>query len=242
MNIIGGRRPHLRDHGRHRRYRRHPLPTAAGPQGKRRQRVMAYCTHAVLSGPAISRINESDSTNWWSPIPSRCPTRPGVTAASRSVSIAALLADTMLPDQQRRIRSARCSASKPSDFEPVGFARRLFHLPIWSRTGFKSGVSTLRPSNSTPKRVTSRVRVRAAALRRAGVFRHRLRFGAAPAGRGRSQRIYHALRNETFHSSVLGMVPRRRHQSVILKDAVAPVQAQVLHLDFSASTPPIRST
>ena len=45
--------------------------------------------------------------------------------------------------------------------------------------------------------------------------------------------IYHALRNEAFHSSVLSMVLDGAAQSVILKDTQwHPYKQQVLHLDF----------
>ena len=60
------------------------------------RRVMAYCTHAVLSGPAISRINESDLDELV--VTDTIPLSDEARACSRirSVSIAALLADTML--------------------------------------------------------------------------------------------------------------------------------------------------
>ena len=45
--------------------------------------------------------------------------------------------------------------------------------------------------------------------------------------------IYHALRNEAFHSSVLSMVLDGATQAVILKDTQwHPYKQQVLHLDF----------
>ncbi len=57
---------------------------------------MAYCTHAVLSGPAISRINESDLDELV--VTDTIPLSDEARACSRirTVSIAALLADTML--------------------------------------------------------------------------------------------------------------------------------------------------
>ncbi len=60
------------------------------------KRVMAYCTHAVLSGPAISRINESDLDELV--VTDTIPLSDEARACSRirSLSIAALLADTML--------------------------------------------------------------------------------------------------------------------------------------------------
>ena len=60
------------------------------------KRVMAYATHAVLSGPAISRINESDLDELV--VTDTIPLSDEARACSRirSVSIAALLADTML--------------------------------------------------------------------------------------------------------------------------------------------------
>jgi ribose-phosphate pyrophosphokinase len=60
------------------------------------KRVMAYCTHAVLSGPAISRINESDLDELV--VTDTIPLSDEARACSRirSVSIAELLADTML--------------------------------------------------------------------------------------------------------------------------------------------------
>ncbi len=60
------------------------------------KRVMAYCTHAVLSGPAISRINESDLDELV--VTDTIPLSDEARACSRirTVSTAALLADTML--------------------------------------------------------------------------------------------------------------------------------------------------
>ena len=60
------------------------------------KRVMAYCTHSVLSGPAISRINEPDLDELV--VTDTIPLSDEARACSRirSVSIAALLADTML--------------------------------------------------------------------------------------------------------------------------------------------------
>jgi len=60
------------------------------------KRVMAYCTHAVLSGPAISRVNESDLDELV--VTDTIPLSDEARACKRirSVSIAQLLADTML--------------------------------------------------------------------------------------------------------------------------------------------------
>ncbi|MBS0347236.1 MAG: ribose-phosphate pyrophosphokinase [Proteobacteria bacterium] len=60
------------------------------------KRVLAYCTHAVLSGPAISRINESDLDELI--VTDTIPLSDEAKACSKigSVSIADLLADTIL--------------------------------------------------------------------------------------------------------------------------------------------------
>ena len=60
------------------------------------KRVMAYCTHAVLSGPAISRINESDLDELV--VTDTIPLSDEARGCKRirSVSIAELLADTIL--------------------------------------------------------------------------------------------------------------------------------------------------
>lgn len=60
------------------------------------KRVMAYCTHAVLSGPAISRVNESDLDELV--VTDTIPLSDEAKACKRirSVSIAELLADTIL--------------------------------------------------------------------------------------------------------------------------------------------------
>ncbi|HNI81606.1 MAG TPA: ribose-phosphate pyrophosphokinase [Rhodocyclaceae bacterium] len=60
------------------------------------KRVMAYCTHAVLSGPAISRLNESDLDELV--VTDTIPLSDEARACKRirSVSIAELLADTIL--------------------------------------------------------------------------------------------------------------------------------------------------
>ncbi|WP_374481938.1 ribose-phosphate pyrophosphokinase [Zoogloea sp.] len=60
------------------------------------KRVLAYCTHAVLSGPAISRINESDLDELI--VTDTIPLSDEAKACGKigSVSIADLLADTIL--------------------------------------------------------------------------------------------------------------------------------------------------
>ncbi|MBL8452346.1 MAG: ribose-phosphate pyrophosphokinase [Zoogloea sp.] len=60
------------------------------------KRVMAYCTHAVLSGPAISRINESDLDELV--VTDTIPLSDEAKACKRIrfVSIGELLADTIL--------------------------------------------------------------------------------------------------------------------------------------------------
>jgi ribose-phosphate pyrophosphokinase len=60
------------------------------------KRVMAYCTHAVLSGPAISRINESDLDELV--VTDTIPLSDEARACKRIrfVSIGELLADTIL--------------------------------------------------------------------------------------------------------------------------------------------------
>ncbi len=60
------------------------------------KRVMAYCTHAVLSGPAISHLNESDLDELV--VTDTIPLSDEARACKRirSVSIAELLADTIL--------------------------------------------------------------------------------------------------------------------------------------------------
>ncbi|MGL4408712.1 ribose-phosphate pyrophosphokinase [Zoogloea sp.] len=60
------------------------------------KRVLAYCTHAVLSGPAIARLNESDLDELvvtdTIPLSDEAKACPRI----RTVSIASLFADTML--------------------------------------------------------------------------------------------------------------------------------------------------
>ncbi|HNQ75793.1 MAG TPA: ribose-phosphate pyrophosphokinase [Pseudothauera hydrothermalis] len=60
------------------------------------KRVLAYCTHAVLSGAAVSRINESELDELV--VTDTIPLRDDARASSRirQVSVASLLADTML--------------------------------------------------------------------------------------------------------------------------------------------------
>jgi ribose-phosphate pyrophosphokinase len=60
------------------------------------KRVLAYCTHAVLSGPAIARLNESDLDELV--VTDTIPLSDEAKACSRirTVSIASLFADTML--------------------------------------------------------------------------------------------------------------------------------------------------
>ncbi|NMG31637.1 ribose-phosphate pyrophosphokinase [Aromatoleum evansii] len=68
--------------------------TALKEHGARR--VLAYCTHAVLSGAAVSRISESDLDELV--VTDTIPLRDDAKACSRirQVSVASLLADTML--------------------------------------------------------------------------------------------------------------------------------------------------
>ncbi|NMF89529.1 ribose-phosphate pyrophosphokinase [Aromatoleum petrolei] len=68
--------------------------TALKAHGARR--VLAYCTHAVLSGAAVSRISESDLDELV--VTDTIPLRDDAKACSRirTVSVASLLADTML--------------------------------------------------------------------------------------------------------------------------------------------------
>ena len=60
------------------------------------KKVVAYCTHPVLSGPAVERVNSSDLDALV--VTDTIPLSDEARACSRirSVSIAALLADTML--------------------------------------------------------------------------------------------------------------------------------------------------
>jgi len=60
------------------------------------KRVLAYCTHAVLSGPAIARLNESDLDELV--VTDTIPLSDEAKACTRirTVSIASLFADTML--------------------------------------------------------------------------------------------------------------------------------------------------
>ncbi|MCK9987243.1 MAG: ribose-phosphate pyrophosphokinase [Azoarcus sp.] len=68
--------------------------TALKEHGARR--VLAYCTHAVLSGAAISRVSESDLDELV--VTDTIPLRDDAKACPRirQVSVASLLADTML--------------------------------------------------------------------------------------------------------------------------------------------------
>jgi ribose-phosphate pyrophosphokinase len=47
-------------------------------------KVVAYCTHPVLSGKAIATSPAPSSTSWWSPTPSRCRRRRATATASAS--------------------------------------------------------------------------------------------------------------------------------------------------------------
>lgn len=60
------------------------------------KRVLAYCTHAVLSGAAVSRINDSELDELV--VTDTIPLREDAKASTRirQVSVASLLADTML--------------------------------------------------------------------------------------------------------------------------------------------------
>ena len=60
------------------------------------KRVLSYCTHAVLSGAAVSRINDSELDELV--VTDTIPLREDAKASSRirQVSVASLLADTML--------------------------------------------------------------------------------------------------------------------------------------------------
>jgi ribose-phosphate pyrophosphokinase len=60
------------------------------------KRVLAYCTHAVLSGAAVSRINDSELDELV--VTDTIPLRDDAKASNRirQISVASLLADTML--------------------------------------------------------------------------------------------------------------------------------------------------
>jgi ribose-phosphate pyrophosphokinase len=60
------------------------------------KRVLAYCTHAVLSGPAIARLNESDLDELVVTDTIPLSDEAKACARIRTVSIASLFADTML--------------------------------------------------------------------------------------------------------------------------------------------------
>ena len=71
------------------------LVKAAQVLGRRRDRVVAYCTHPVLSGGAVERIASRTSTSSSSPIPfpsARTRACPKI----RSLSVAGLFAETIL--------------------------------------------------------------------------------------------------------------------------------------------------
>jgi len=72
MNIIGTCRDAPADHGRHRRHGGHP-GQGRGCLKDEATRVLAYCTHPVLSGSAVQKIEESalDELVWTDSIPLR---------------------------------------------------------------------------------------------------------------------------------------------------------------------------
>jgi ribose-phosphate pyrophosphokinase len=60
VNIIGDvNAATMRHHGRHRRHGEHAVQGGDRAQGSMARRVVAYCTHAVLSGGAVQRIATS---------------------------------------------------------------------------------------------------------------------------------------------------------------------------------------
>ena len=97
MNIIGEvEGAHLHHHGRHGGHREYPVRSGCGTEGEGRGSVLAYCTHPVLSGPALERIANSaiDEVVVTDTIPLREDARQ--CKKIRQLSVAELLAETML--------------------------------------------------------------------------------------------------------------------------------------------------
>jgi ribose-phosphate pyrophosphokinase len=108
------RRPHLRDHGRPRRHRRH---TCARPPARSRnmapRQVLSYCVHPVLSGHAVERINASDLDELvvtdTIPLARR---RQLTRRASASFSVAEVLAETIRRISNEDSVSSLCSSNR----------------------------------------------------------------------------------------------------------------------------------
>ena len=94
------------------------------------KRVMAYCTHAVLSGPAISRLNESDLDELV--VTDTIPLSDEARACKRirTVSIGELLADTIL-----RISNEESVSSLFSEYNQVFSSRSLWAPAFFSPSG-----------------------------------------------------------------------------------------------------------
>ena len=92
-----GRGAHLRDHGRHGRHRRHAVQGARGAEGARARRACSptartRCSRAARWSASPSRR----STRWSSPTPSRCASDAQGCKKIRVLSVAGLLAETIL--------------------------------------------------------------------------------------------------------------------------------------------------
>ena len=94
-------------------------------------------------GPAISRLNESDLDNW--SITDTIPLSDGPRACNRirsRVHRRTLLADPVLRigNEKESVSSLFCEVNLHISSRQAWVCR---FFPIWSRTGFKSGVSSM---------------------------------------------------------------------------------------------------
>ena len=217
---------------------------AAALKANGASRVVAYCTHPVLSGGAVMRVADSDLDELvvTDTIPLNGQLPP--TDRIRAISCAALLAETI-------VRIAK-SDSVSSLFLDYGFKQALTglqHHPCGLRLRGSSAVGLGRShfifkEEPSMKISTSHGVATTRSLEGTGASRRLRRAGklpgivyggvAAPVSIELDHNpILLALRMEAFHSSIITLTIDGQDEQVLLRDfQMHPFKQQVLHVDF----------
>jgi ribosomal protein L25 (general stress protein Ctc) len=202
------------------------------------KKVYAYCTHPIFSGPAIERIAQGaalDEVVVTNTIPLSEAARG--CAKIRQLSVAPLIAETIQRiakgDSVMSCLPTRTTCSDRANITqgvPRGafFVKRRWH---WSRCSSNWRTSC----NSSLLSAPSRARVRAAACAiRAVRPASSMALAAQPVAIELDHNaLWHALKKEAFHSSVLDMELDGKTSKVLLRDVqYHPFKQLVLHIDF----------
>jgi ribosomal protein L25 (general stress protein Ctc) len=188
-------------------------------------KVVAYCTHPVLSGPAIDRINTPTSTSWSSPTPFRCAMMRCL-AAHPPAFRGRNHGRNHSPDQQRRLRLVAVHRLS------------FFNLPATRQllSGRGSG-------NTWSITMQFEINAQARTLQGSGASRRLRRAGKVPGiiygGEATPQAIevdhnelLLNLKKEAFHSSILTSFSMARKAGLLRDTQVHAYKPLVLHVDF----------